>query len=652
MDSTLLNQVRHLCRDRAAYEHLKAILVQQERVHQLSWEEQYAKIQSTSTTQGTDAFSNIIAREKALAQLAEAMQRSPSLDLVLQVAVQAAQKLLQVDRVAIFRHHPDERGEFITDAIATGVLSLAEMPERQHSLTRHIIESTQIEDSAQTFTKTFNSISNSSLSTHSMNLLEQIGIASYAANKIYVGQQLWGTIVAFHSSNYHSWSEVDRTSLSLISAQIGIAIAFSNLRQQSQSLAHDLQVLQVEVNDLQQTVNEIAKDEIAKAKIAKVEVAKDEIAKATTNETEDQIKSSITLSSPIIEVETESVPESIIDTVVQYLVSNELQNDVVNSDGELSNPELDEENLGLDQADQILEEESSQVEEKLGITDPPANQDLSDALEQPYEYSSIHQNRLPPTFLAPDSPTVLPDIESEDIESEQIVEQSDSEDNTVMETLPLFVDEINIPNLQTVEPILSESELVDLGLVEKQVVASEEIQVIQLVEQPAEEWEVDEEPIQLVEQPVEESELDEESIDAIAIDSTESVLEELLPTSNDLDPVIEPQFIETILMLAGQKATQFLINVIDAYLQEAPNLLWEIDRAITLQEKLQSLHFLNTLRSSSDYLGALILSEECRRLEAAVKADNESLIHTCLPLLEIEVERAIDALRIERSRYT
>ncbi|MFZ4556721.1 MAG: GAF domain-containing protein [Pseudanabaena sp.] len=651
MDSTLLNQVRHLCRDRAAYEHLKAILVQQERVHQLSWEEQYAKIQSTSTTQGTDAFSNIIAREKALAQLAEAMQRSPSLDLVLQVAVQAAQKLLQVDRVAIFRHHPDERGEFITDAIATGVLSLAEMPERQHSLTRHIIESTQIEDSAQTFTKTFNSISNSSLSTHSMNLLEQIGIASYAANKIYVGQQLWGTIVAFHSSNYHSWSEVDRTSLSLISAQIGIAIAFSNLRQQSQSLAHDLQVLQVEVNDLQQTVNEIAK-----AKIAKAEIAKAEIAKATKNETEDQIKSSITLSSPIIEVETESVPESIIDTVVQYLVSNELQNDVVNSDGELSNPELDEENLGLDQADQILEEESSQVEEKLGITDPPANQDLSDALEQPYEYSSIHQNRLPPTFLAPDSPTVLPDIESEDIESEQIVEQSDSEDNTVMETLPLSVDEINIPNLQTVEPILSKSELVELGLVEQQVVVLEEVEITKLVEQPVKKWELDEESIKLVEQPVEEWELDEESEDsredAIAPDLTESVLEELLPTSNDLDPVIEPQFIETILMLAGQKATQFLINVIDAYLQEAPNLLWEIDRAITLQEKLQSLHFLNTLRSSSDYLGALILSEECRRLEAAVKADNESLIHTCLPLLEIEVERAIDALRIERSRYT
>jgi GAF domain-containing protein/HPt (histidine-containing phosphotransfer) domain-containing protein len=539
MDSTLLDQIRHLCRDRAAYEHLKAILVQQERVHQLSWEEQYIKLIARSETQETDPSLDILVREKALAQLAEAMQQSPSLELVLQVAVQTAQKLLQVDRVTIFRHHSDGLGEFITDAIATGLLSLAEMPSR-HSLTRHIIESTQIEDSAQTF----NSISNSGLSTHTINLLEQIGIASYAANKIYVGQEFWGTVVAFHGSNYHNWSESDRTSLSLISAQIGIAVTLSNLRQQSQSLAHDLQVLQLEFNNLQPKVNEIVESEINEA-----EIIKDEI-----NETEEQLESLITLSiSPVIEIEeieTASIPElvseSIIDTVVQYLVDTELESDLTNSD----------------------------------LVDTAIENDFA---------NSDHE----------------------------------------------------------------------LSKVEKQIVVLQEVQVIQLVEkivdQPAEEWELDEEPIKLVEQPVEEWELDEEPIEeAIATDSTESRLEELLPTSNDLDPVIEPQFIETILMLAGngQKAIEFLINVIDTYLQDAPNLLWEIDRSITMKEQEQTLQFLNTLRSSSDYVGALILSQECRRLQSAVKAGNGSLIHTCLSLLEVEVERAIEALRIERSRYT
>jgi|694.fasta_scaffold30459_4 HPt (histidine-containing phosphotransfer) domain-containing protein len=615
MDSTLLDQIRHLCRDRAAYEHLKAILVQQERVHQLSWEEEYAKLLATSEAQGTDAFSNIIAREKALAQLAEAMQRSPSLDLVLQIAVQSAQKLLQVDRVAIFRHYPDGLGEFITDAIATGVTSLAEMPERQHSLTRHIIESTQIEDSVQIF----NSINNSSLSTHSINLLEQIGIASYAANKIYAGQELWGTIIAFHSSNYHGWSEVDRTSLALISAQIGIAIALSNLRQQSQSLAHDLQVLQLEVNNLQQTVKEIADAEIAKAEVNEDYISEAHISEIAVNEAIEQINSPILVSTvPVIESNPEAIPEtkheaihepipepipeSIIDTVLHYLVDNDLQNNAIISDRESSNLQLNTDHLELNQEEQnIKDEEPSQTEEELEIIEPPS-QDLFDTLEQPDEYFPIEQNSLTQTFLVPDSHADLSDIQPEEI-SEQISEQ-----------------------------IL--------------VIVPEEDKNLESVEEPTEEWEIDNQS--------------EEFIIEDAIATASNTLEDSSPAvyldvaPNDLDPVIEPQFIETILMLAGngQKAIEFLINVIDTYLQDAPNLLWEIDRAITIKDRAQILQSLNSLRSSSDYVGALILSQECRRLEAAVKADNVSLIHTCLSQLESEVERATEALRIERSRYT
>ena len=259
MDSTLLDQMRHLCRDRASYEHLKAILVQQERVHQISWEQRDEKLLSTQTsnTLTSDIFNNVIAREKALAQLADAIQRSPSLELVLQIAVQVAQKILEVDRVAIFRCHPDGSGEFSTDAIGSGITSLADMPERQLSLARHMIESIQTEHSVQMV----DSIRTSSLSSHIVTVLEQIGISSYAANKIYAGQEVWGILVAFHGSADHSWADSDRTSLSLIATQIGIAISLTNLRQQSQDLANDVQVLRIELDNLQKIFIEIAKNE-------------------------------------------------------------------------------------------------------------------------------------------------------------------------------------------------------------------------------------------------------------------------------------------------------------------------------------------------------------------------------------------------------
>jgi len=256
--------MRHLCRDRASYEHLKAILVQQERVHQISWEQRDQKLLSAQTSNiltsdivTSDIFKSVVAREKALAQLADAIQRSPSLELVLQIAVQVAQKILQVDRVAIFRRHPDGSGEFSTDAIGSGITSLADMPERQLSLARHMIESIQTEYSVQMV----DSIRTSSLSSHIVTLLEQIGISSYAANKIYAGQEVWGILVAFHGSADHSWADSDRTSLSLIATQIGIAISLTNLRQQSQELADDVQVLRVELDNLQQIVIEIAKNE-------------------------------------------------------------------------------------------------------------------------------------------------------------------------------------------------------------------------------------------------------------------------------------------------------------------------------------------------------------------------------------------------------
>ncbi|PZV16860.1 MAG: hypothetical protein DCF20_06830 [Pseudanabaena sp.] len=259
MDSSLLDQIRHLCRDRAAYEHLKAILVQQERVHQLSWEERYEKLMSdqSSDTPTSNIFSNIIAREKALAQLANAIQGTLSLNSVLQMAVQIARKLLEVDRVAIFRRYADGRGEYTIDAITSGLTSLAHMPERQLLLVRHMIESIDTDNSSQTI----ESISDFGFSSHIVTLFEQVGISSYAANNIYAGQEVWGTLVAFHGGIYRSWSESDRTSLSLIATQIGIAISLNNLRLQSQELTDDLQALQTELDNLQQTVAELAEQE-------------------------------------------------------------------------------------------------------------------------------------------------------------------------------------------------------------------------------------------------------------------------------------------------------------------------------------------------------------------------------------------------------
>ena len=668
MDSTLLDQVRHLCRDRAAYEHLKAILVQQERVHQISWEERYEKlIAAQSSDSQTDIFSNIIAREKAIAQLADAIQRSPSLELVLQIAVQVAQKLLQVDRVAIFRCYPDGRGEFTTDAIASGLTSLADMPERQLSLARHMIEATDPEQSAQTI----DSIRTSSLSSHIVTLLEQIGISSYAANKIYAGQDVWGTLVAFHGNVYHSWSESDRTSLSLIAAQIGIAISLTNLRQQSQELTNDLQTLQIELDNLQQTVAELAEK--------------------SANSTDDQ-----------------TIDDQTINPINQNVVG-EKENNVLNKD--LDSGDLEIEVIQLDKDTDV---EESELETIVSNAEETTN----------YRDDLISRNGLPPLFLVPDSIPPISDTDEgmesdetelldepaisftrEDIsyvimpdnlkvisdiaaapdESDQDKSDQDkSLENSVAETEVILPETIILESSESESSI---SEKIELELSEdedvesqesEQEIATPELATPELaeIEKPescaAEELEPEtsktdflseiqsnESAIpapEIIRQEVLESEIKESEVESM--DESQTGFDTTIDFSHnneedDEEPAIEPQFMETILEIAGNdlKATEFLLNVIDSYLEETPLLVQSIDRALAVDDRARLLQALNTLRSSSDYIGALTLSYQCRQLELAIRANYVVLIYACLSQVAIEAQRATDALRIARSRY-
>jgi HPt (histidine-containing phosphotransfer) domain-containing protein len=161
---------------------------------------------------------------------------------------------------------------------------------------------------------------------------------------------------------------------------------------------------------------------------------------------------------------------------------------------------------------------------------------------------------------------------------------------------------------------------------------------------------------EIIRQEVLESEIKESEVESL--DESQTGFDTTIDFSHnneeeDEEPAIEPQFMETILEIAGNdlKATEFLLNVIDSYLEETPLLVQSIDRALAVDDRARLLQALNTLRSSSDYIGALTLSYQCRQLELAIRANYVVLIYACLSQVAIEAQRATDALRIARSRY-
>ena len=695
MESTLLDQIRHLCRDRAAYERLKAILVQQERVFQLSWEERQEKLlpEQVLVTEASNIFSNILAREKALAQLAEAIQRSPSLELVLQVAVQVAQKVLQIDRVAIFRRHPDGRGEFVTDAIASGLASIADMPERQLVLSRHMIESMQAEQSSQTV----DNIRSSSLSSHFVTLLQQIGISTYTVNQIYEGHATWGTLVAFHGNIYHSWSESDRTYLSLLSAQIGTAISLSNLRQQSQTLTDDVQNLQTELDGLQKIVSKMISSEPKTESTNSITLLTDSNSSSNNQNT----------------LNTSDIAESFNNLFPQDITEEEPQTPHVKRS----------------ETDTVLQEEPKIRDVKRSETDTVLeiegiDEETSDTEYNPILQGVIAQNGLPLLFMIPVINTLshLDPIDSKDFEDaneeasvtskEDNAENSnivDSEHEAIIGTDNLEVSQDHVPDdpetddapvinaiasdiselsqveeePNTAEPEINGTEIIvsksskiedfdppivtpeisidshNLDLKETDLDVDQanknerELDTAEEISSPALEIpaiiHADLSPEQLIEsENSENGELNQVGINQDDLGSSTSV-----PYGDDREPAIEPQFIATILSIANHRGNgvQFLLDAIDTYLEETPILVQALDKAIAVNDHPRLLQTLNKLRSNSDYIGALPLSYQCRQLESAVKAKYTVLIYACLSQVAIESQRATEALRIERSHY-
>ena len=104
---------------------------------------------------------------------------------------------------------------------------------------------------------------------------------------------------------------------------------------------------------------------------------------------------------------------------------------------------------------------------------------------------------------------------------------------------------------------------------------------------------------EIIRQEVLESEIKESEVESM--DESQTGFDTTIDFSHnneedDEEPAIEPQFMETILEIAGNdlKATEFLLNVIDSYLEETPLLVQSIDRALAVDDRARLLQALNT----------------------------------------------------------
>ncbi|WP_375500631.1 GAF domain-containing protein [uncultured Nostoc sp.] len=149
-------------------------------------------------------------RQRALAHTVEKIRQSLEIEAIFKTTTQEVRRLLEVERVAIYRFYPDWSEEFVADSIVDG---WTPMVKPQPVIERVLVQGKQA--------------------------------GKYARNEVFVpisqGEKLWGLLVAYQNSQPRYWQDEEINLLAQVGVQLGVALqqaeSLTQMQVQAQKLA-------------------------------------------------------------------------------------------------------------------------------------------------------------------------------------------------------------------------------------------------------------------------------------------------------------------------------------------------------------------------------------------------------------------------------
>ena len=118
---------------------------------------------------------------------------------------------------------------------------------------------------------------------------------------------------------------------------------------------------------------------------------------------------------------------------------------------------------------------------------------------------------------------------------------------------------------------------------------------------------------------------------------------------DELDGALDQATLEGLLDSVGGDA-EFMVELIDTYLADAPEQLESLRAAMAGGDVTGLVRPAHTLKSASASLGALGLAERCRQLELSAKTGSLEGAAQAIDGIAAEVDRVVNALeRAKRS---
>jgi GAF domain-containing protein len=202
---------------------------------------QQAEILAQSKQQAI-ALQDAIARQRTLTEVVSKIRSSLNIDLILKTTCQEVCKLLRVERVGVYRFNDDWSGEFVSNF---------GMVEAHWDTVNPFGKNLVWEDTHLQETKggryrnnehfAVNDIYQVGHSRCHLDILEQFKIRAYALTPIFVGRNLWGLLAAYQHSAPRQWENVEVEFLGQVASQLGVALQNSQMINQIQTRADEMQ---------------------------------------------------------------------------------------------------------------------------------------------------------------------------------------------------------------------------------------------------------------------------------------------------------------------------------------------------------------------------------------------------------------------------
>ena len=185
--------------------------------------EKLARIEKTDLAQKLDRVKQ---RHKILLEAIEKIRQSLDIKTILSTTTLQARRLLEADRVAIFKFNPDWSGNFVAESFEQPWTPLIGVVPVIHDT---FLQETQGGRYANQETFVVDDIYQAGLSDCHIVLLEQFQAKAFVIAPILQGDKLWGLIAAYQNSSSRKWQKDEIELLVQITSQVAVALSHNEL---------------------------------------------------------------------------------------------------------------------------------------------------------------------------------------------------------------------------------------------------------------------------------------------------------------------------------------------------------------------------------------------------------------------------------------